>query len=203
MLDWSVETLHAHPDVASIVVVAPAGDVAALSQAMAGKAEVVAGGATRQQSVGHGLAALPADARHVLVHDAARPLLTAMTITSVVAAMQAGADAVIPVLPVVDTVKRVDHRGQVVATLDRAELRIVQTPQGFRRDVLVAAHRSAADLGMTDATDDAGLVESIGRVVATVAGSHSAFKITTPDDLAAARRLVEPSARAGSAGPHE
>jgi 2-C-methyl-D-erythritol 4-phosphate cytidylyltransferase len=190
IVDWAVQIFDEHPDVASVVVVAPADAVSAITEGAAGRAQVVAGGATRQQSVDHGLDVLGKDIDLVLVHDAARPLISASVISSVVAALRAGADAVIPVLPVVDTIKRVDSHARVTGTVDRSELRIVQTPQGFRRDVLVAAHRGAKDRGILDVTDDAGLVEAIGRVVLTVPGSEQAFKITTPYDLELAQGLA-------------
>jgi 2-C-methyl-D-erythritol 4-phosphate cytidylyltransferase len=99
--------------------------------------------------------------------------------------------AVVPVLPVVDTVKVVDADGLVVSTPDRATLRIVQTPQGFRRDVLLAAHAAHGSL----ATDDAGLVELLGLRVGTVPGDPVALKVTTPEDLAYAERLLASAAR--------
>jgi 2-C-methyl-D-erythritol 4-phosphate cytidylyltransferase len=190
IVDWAVRAFSAHPEVVEVVVVAPGDAVAAIASSVVGRAVVVVGGATRQESVDLGLAALSPDADLVLVHDAARPLVSADVISSVLAALRAGADAVIPVLPVVDTIKRVNTASQVIGTVDRAELRIVQTPQGFRRDVLVAAHHGAKDLGVADISDDAGLVEGIGRTVLTVPGDERTFKITTPYDLALANRMV-------------
>jgi 2-C-methyl-D-erythritol 4-phosphate cytidylyltransferase len=190
IVEWAVRAFSVHPDVVSVVVVAPRESVAAISDSVAGRAAVVAGGATRQESVDLGLAALSADSELVLVHDAARPLVSQHVISAVVAALRAGADAVIPVLRVVDTITRVNGAAQVIGTVDRAELRIVQTPQGFRRDVLVAAHAGAKDRGVADISDDAGLVEGIGRTVQTVPGDERTFKITTPYDLALANRLV-------------
>ena len=185
MLEWSVRAFHEHPSIDSLVVVGPAQSLSALG-GLAGTAQVVAGGVTRQESVLRGLAVLADAVEFVLVHDAARPLVTAAVISSVVDALVAGADAVIPVLPVVDTVKRVDPSGQVLQTVDRSDLRLVQTPQGFRRTVLVAAHAG------TDAplTDDAGLVEAAGLAVRTVPGDEQAFKVTTAHDLRLARQLV-------------
>lgn len=148
---------------------------------------VVAGAPTRQGSVDVGLRALPAEVGVVLVHDAARPFVPADVVRSVVEAVRSGDDAVIPVLPVTDTIKQVDAEGVVVATPDRAALRAVQTPQGFRREVLVAAHRAAS---ADDATDDASLVERLGGRVRTVPGSAQSFKITSPADLEQAERLL-------------
>ena len=168
-------------------VVVPA-DLCASVRAMLGDSvAVVAGGATRQESVDAGLQALSAAAGLVLVHDAARPLVPAAVVSAVLTALTAGADAVIPVLPVVDTIKEVDADGVVMATPQRDRLRVVQTPQGFRRPVLVAAH--AAGVGGA-ATDDAGLVERLGGRVQTVPGAVESFKITGPADWERAERLL-------------
>jgi 2-C-methyl-D-erythritol 4-phosphate cytidylyltransferase len=141
---------------------------------------VVAGGAERPDSVAAGLAALPADVDIVLVHDAARALTPSSQFAAVAAAVAAGAPAVVPGVPVVDTVKQVDGSGTVVATPPRAALRAIQTPQGFRRDVLERAHATA---GAHPVTDDAELVEALGLPVLVVPGDPRAHKITTPDDL--------------------
>ncbi|WP_295786843.1 2-C-methyl-D-erythritol 4-phosphate cytidylyltransferase [uncultured Microbacterium sp.] len=147
---------------------------------------VVSGGATRQESVAAGLDALWADVETVLVHDAARALTPAAVFDRVIAALDGGAAAVIPTVPVVDTIKRVDGEGRVTAAVDRSELAAAQTPQGFRRDVLQAA-LAAAD---ADHTDDAALVAAAGHDVVTVEGDAVAFKITTAPDLERARALV-------------
>jgi len=141
---------------------------------------VVAGGDTRAASVRAGLKALP-DCDVVVVHDAARPLASQRLFTAVVDAVTAGADAAIPGLRVTDTIKRIANRdGQsiVVGTIDRSELVTVQTPQAFRRDVLERAHHT-----LSDATDDAALVEAMGGVVVIVSGEASNLKITDPSDL--------------------
>jgi len=143
-------------------------------------------GATRQASVAAALAAVPLDFDIVLVHDAARALTPPELVEDVAAAVRGGHGAVIPVLPVVDTIKQVSDSGSVVATVDRSSLRAVQTPQGFRRDVLVKAHEAALD----EHTDDAGLAERIGVPVHTVPGSEAALKITRPFDLAIATLLL-------------
>jgi 2-C-methyl-D-erythritol 4-phosphate cytidylyltransferase len=192
LLEWSLRSLHAHDDVDVIVVVAPALEAAAITSMVSDRAQVVTGGATRQASVELGLAALGTTVDLVLVHDSARAFVSAGVITDVVAALRMGAEAVVPVLPVVDTIKRVDMHGVVTGTMDRTDLRIVQTPQGFRRDVLETAHVSAIARGSTDSSDDAGLVEAIGRIVHTVPGSADAFKITTPHDLKVAEALMAP-----------
>ena len=149
--------------------------------------QVVAGGGTRQESVRLALVSLDEDIDVVLVHDAARPLVPAELVDAVASAVRAGAEAVVPVLPLVDTVKQVDGQGDVVATLDRSRLRAVQTPQGFRRSALERAHVAADG---TVATDDAGLVELAGIVVATISGSAEALKVTHPLDLVLAEALL-------------
>ncbi|HWC12756.1 MAG TPA: 2-C-methyl-D-erythritol 4-phosphate cytidylyltransferase [Acidimicrobiales bacterium] len=145
---------------------------------------VVVGGATRSSSVRAGLAALPPEADVVVIHDAARPLATPALFEAVVAAVRAGADGAVPGIPISDTVKRV-RDGQVVATLDRAELVVVQTPQAFRADILRRAH-----LGEPEATDDAALVEAAGGRVVVVAGDADNLKLTAPEDLAGAEHRV-------------
>ncbi len=158
---------------------------------------VVVGGVTRQASVAAGLAALPAEHALVLVHDAARALAGPGLTRRVVAALAAGHGAVVPGVPVTDTVKRVEPAaggGEVVVeTAERAVLRAVQTPQGFRRELLERAHRAAADRADDEAravSDDAGLVELLGEQVHLVAGEPRALKITTPTDLALAELLL-------------
>lgn len=151
---------------------------------------IMAGGVLRQDSVRLMLAALPSETTHVLVHDAARCLVPPEVVTRVVGALRDGAEAVIPVLPVVDTVARVDSAGDFVGNEPRGELRLVQTPQGFRRDVLQHAH-DAAD-PRWEATDDASMVAAAGGRVHTVAGDPAAMKITTAQDLVLAEALLTP-----------
>jgi 2-C-methyl-D-erythritol 4-phosphate cytidylyltransferase len=154
------------------------------------EALVVPGGDDRTESVRLALAAAlgeSPDISIVLVHDAARAFTPPELVRAVTAAVAAGAPAVVPVLPVADTVKRVDAREIVTETVDRADLRAVQTPQGFALDVLRRAY-DAAD----SHTDDAGLVERIGIPVSTVPGHPAAMKITTPFDLAVAEAVFAP-----------
>ena len=188
LLVHAVRRVAAAPSVRMIVVAAPAADVAAVRELLAPVAAVtvVAGGAERQESVARALAAVPADVPVVLVHDAARALTPPHLVEAVAAAVRDGRPAVIPVLPVVDTIKRVGPGEIVHGTVDRSVLRSVQTPQGFRHDVLAAAHAAAAD----PLTDDAGLVEKAGVEVACVPGSELAMKITRPLDLVLAEALL-------------
>ena len=171
-----------------LAVAAPAefvDDVASAVRLLGVDSIVVAGGATRRDSVNAALAALPADVDVVLVHDAARCLAPPELFAAVAAAVAAGRDAVVPALAVADTVKEV-RDDVVVRTPDRSVLRAVQTPQGFRRDVLIRAH----GLADGDVTDDAGLVERLGRVVHVVTGHDDAFKVTRPLDLLLAEAVL-------------
>ena len=203
--------------VSHVVVTAPAEEVdrfraelAGLPDGSAGAAagrrsgiEVVAGSPrSRQASVALGLAAALAavpQADVVIVHDAARALTPPEVTQRVVAAVRAGHEAVVPALPVTDTVKEVETRpaGEpepVVGTPRRDRLRAVQTPQGFETSVLVAAHRTGAERAGDEAlaaSDDAGLVEACGGRVVVVAGDERAMKVTTPMDLALAELLLE------------
>lgn len=154
-----------------------------------GNVDVVAGGATRRDSVRLALeaAGLP---EFVLVHDAARPLTPPALIVRVVAALRAGHSAVVPGLPVSDTIKAVDANGMVLGTPERAGLRAVQTPQGFSTELLLRAYdRAGAEAAAF--TDDAALVENIGGQVQVIEGDPLAFKITNPWDLKLAQALVD------------
>ena len=192
VLVHAVRGLRACPSVGPIVVAAPVADVDAVRDQLASyDVLVVAGGAERQDSVRAALAALPAEVDLVLVHDAARCLTPVEVVERVVAALRSGAPAVVPVLPVADTVKQVaDDR--VVRTVDRAALVSAQTTQGFLRAVLEQAH---AD-GAAGLTDDAGLVEAMGAPVVTVPGADEAFKVTRPLDLLLAEALLAMTAPA-------
>jgi 2-C-methyl-D-erythritol 4-phosphate cytidylyltransferase/2-C-methyl-D-erythritol 2,4-cyclodiphosphate synthase len=141
------------------------------------------GGTTRQASVHAGLEALAAHAPDiVLIHDAARPFVTPALISRAIDA--AGiTGAAVPAIPVTDTIKQVDSSGSVEATPDRARLRIAQTPQAFRFDVILDAHRRAARDGRSDFTDDAALAEWAGLTVATFEGDPANMKLTTPEDF--------------------
>lgn len=185
LLSYAHARFAAHPDIGPVIVVAPA-DRLDDARALTGSDAVIAGGATRQASVAAGLTALAPDVDAVLVHDVARAFVPTPVIDRVVAALREGADAVIPTRPITDTIKRVDATGLVVETVDRSTLVAVQTPQGFRRDVLVAAHAAAA----AHVTDDAGLVEALGGTVVAVDGADEAFKITHPWDLLLAEAVA-------------
>jgi 2-C-methyl-D-erythritol 4-phosphate cytidylyltransferase len=145
---------------------------------------VVRGGATRADSVRAGLAAVPADAEVVVVHDAARPLASERLFEAVVRAVREGADGAVPALRVADTLKRVDG-DVIVATVPRDHLVSVQTPQAFRAEILRRAHADSPG-----ATDDAALVESLGATVRIVPGEASNLKVTEPGDLQVLESLL-------------
>jgi 2-C-methyl-D-erythritol 4-phosphate cytidylyltransferase len=190
LLARPLRMLDDHPALDGIVLVVPEGweEPATLlaDDLAAGKvAAAVVGGASRSESVAAGLAAVPDDADLLVVHDAARPFASADLVSRVLEAL-GDADAAIPGVPVTDTVKRVDG-GLVTETLDRERLVAVQTPQAFRAGALRDAYaRAAGDLA--GATDCASLVARAGGRVAVVAGEPANMKITTPEDLAEARR---------------
>ena len=146
---------------------------------------VVAGGATRSASVRAGLAQVPEGVEAVVVHDAARPLAHPGLFAAVLEALAGGADGAVVAVPVADTLKRVDANGTIVETVEREGLWAVQTPQGFRVDVLRGAHA-----GDPEATDDAGLVEAAGGQVVVVAGDRRNLKVTDPADLDLLAALV-------------
>jgi 2-C-methyl-D-erythritol 4-phosphate cytidylyltransferase len=157
------------------------------------EATIVAGGANRRESVGRALAAF-ADAgepNFVLVHDAARALTPPGLVVRVVEALRDGHSAVVPVLPLSDTVKAVDANGVVLGTPERAGLRAVQTPQGFTTELLLRAYQRAAGPAGADFTDDASMVEHIGGQVQVVDGDPLAFKITTWLDILLAEAIVK------------
>jgi 2-C-methyl-D-erythritol 4-phosphate cytidylyltransferase len=187
-------------EVGHVIIVAPASHVDQC-WAVAGhsrvdaehsRVDVVSGGLDRSASVEAGLAALRPDDGIVLVHDVARCLAPSDLFARVIDAVRAGHSAVVPGLPVTDTVKVIDAQGRVLTTPDRGSLRGIQTPQGFLREVLEHAHASGAS-----ATDDAGLVERTGGPVRVVAGDHRALKITSPLDLTVAAALLQDGSYAG------
>lgn len=190
MLGWVLRALERSPSVKEVVVVAHPKDLAAARrlahrEGAAKVAAVVPGGESRMASVGCGLKAVPPDTTWVLVHDAARPLVTPALIEATVKAARQ-AKAAIAAVPVVPTIKQA--RGAwVEKTLDRSKLWAVQTPQVFERKLLERAHRRANGFA---ATDDAALVEAMGKRVRIVPGSDRNLKVTTPEDLLIAEALL-------------
>ncbi|PRW62152.1 2-C-methyl-D-erythritol 4-phosphate cytidylyltransferase [Actinopolyspora mortivallis] len=195
LLSRAVRGLRDSSSVRHVIVAAPAEHRDRMERELAGAGSgvhVVEGGAERTDSVRAALEAserIAPSAEAVLVHDAARAFTPPSVVRSVIAELADGASAVVPVLPVADTVKRVDENGTVLDTVDRSWLRAVQTPQGFSPDVLRAAYESVGEV----ATDDAGLVERSGWPVRTVEGHSHALKITTSFDLAIAETVLAPA----------
>jgi 2-C-methyl-D-erythritol 4-phosphate cytidylyltransferase len=177
ILDWSVDAMAAGSD--AVVVVAHS-DLLDQHHS-AGATQVVAGGATRAQSVRAGLtAAATYEPTHVLIHDAARPVVSTDVVHRVVQALVSGADAAVPVVPVTDSLRHVDG-----GAVDRAKFLAVQTPQGFSFAVISQAHSNGGD-----ATDDASLVDAIGVPVEHVDGDPINIKVTVAADLAVAEILL-------------
>lgn len=201
MLVHAVRAMARSRAVSVVVVVAPPAEAAEVRLLLAEHALperteilVVPGGETRQASVRAGLDALPQDITSVLVHDAARPLVPVDTVDSVVEAVRGGAPAVVPALPLADTVKEVEpgkpgESEPVLGTPERARLRAVQTPQGFDLATLLRAHAAIAVDG-EGATDDAGMVERLGVPVVVIPGHEEAFKVTRPLDLVLAEAVL-------------
>lgn len=168
IVDWAVEEASKHS--VGVVVVLPPGQAHGVGE--------VEGGTTRSESVRRGLAAVPSDATIICVHDAARPFASPAVFQRVISAVIDGADAAVPGVPVVDTIKQVNESNVVVATPRRETLRAVQTPQAFRADSLRRAHE-----GGGESTDDAALIEKMNGEVVIVEGEVVNRKITTREDL--------------------
>jgi 2-C-methyl-D-erythritol 4-phosphate cytidylyltransferase/2-C-methyl-D-erythritol 2,4-cyclodiphosphate synthase len=201
VLERTLTAFDSHPALTAIVLVAGAEELERVRQVSAAFPKVVAvviGGETRAESVRCGLEALPPEIEIVLVHDAARPLISATVIESVIrASVQVG--AAVPGLPLSDTVKRVDGEGMVRATLPRTAeangvvlsgLTSIQTPQGARVAVLRDAYARYDFARQGEPTDEASLIEAAGGAVAVVAGDPTNLKITRPEDIALAERLI-------------
>ena len=170
-----------------LIVTAPAGYEAEYKKLLGEEVEVITGGVLRSDSIRIAIAKIPNNYEYVLVHDAARALASTRLASEVINQLIRGQQAVIPTLEVIDTIKEVDNQGYVRNTLNRAALKIVQTPQGFNRSVLERAHQASED-----ATDDAALVEALGIKVKTIAGEDQAFKITTKGDIKTAINFLLP-----------
>jgi 2-C-methyl-D-erythritol 4-phosphate cytidylyltransferase len=191
MLAWSVLALSGSPRIRSVIVVGPADvDVrGTLPADVAAKVLVfVAGGATRQESVFNGLDRLPEGTTHVLIQDAARPCLSAALRDRVLDAL-ATHDAVVPVVPATDTLVH-ERDGNVDAILDRVHVAGVQTPQGFRADLVCRAHRAARARGFRS-SDDGSLVLALGEPVFAVPGERTNIKVTFREDLLIAEALLK------------
>lgn len=181
VLARTVEVFRTAPGVGWICLVVPSSAVERPPGWLEGLGDrLVAGGASRRESVGRGVSAVPEAFGTVLVHDGVRPLLSVELVERVVA--RAAEGPVTPVLPVTDTVVGLGSDGRVEEVLDRSALRRVQTPQGFPADVLKAVHREADRRGL-EATDDAGLCLAEGHEVSVVEGEERNLKLTTVEDF--------------------
>ncbi len=198
LIAWSLIALAACDAVDGIIVAAPAGEETPMRMAVgeAGGAGlvVVSGGATRQRSVHAALAAVPGDAERILVHDAARPLLTGELIAALLAALE-GVEGAVAAAPVADTLKRAGEDGLITATVDRAGLWHAQTPQAFHADVLRHAFATATDPMLDTATDCAAMVEALGGRVRLVHSATPNLKVTTRADLTLAEALLREAGR--------
>ena len=192
MLLHSIQTFQARGDVAMVVCVLPreyVGDPPPwIFQSDSDRLLLSVGGRERSESVANGLEDLPAECEIVVIHDAARPLVTSETVGRVIDEARKGNGAV-AALPVTDTLKRVETNGKVVETVDRFGLWRAQTPQAFPRKAIERAHREAREADRI-ATDDAALCEKIGLPVVVVRGSERALKITEENDFALAEALT-------------
>jgi 2-C-methyl-D-erythritol 4-phosphate cytidylyltransferase len=174
----------------AVVVAVPADRTDEAKLILGGDATVLAGGSSRTESVRRALTAVGTP-ELLLIHDAARALTPPAMIARVVAALREGHQAVVPALPVADTIKAVDANSMVIATPERAGLRAVQTPQGFHTELLLRAYERAESAPESDrVTDDAAMVENLGAQVFVVDGDPMAFKITTALDLVLAEAVV-------------
>ncbi|MBQ8160765.1 MAG: 2-C-methyl-D-erythritol 4-phosphate cytidylyltransferase [Clostridia bacterium] len=186
----SLEALS--PFVDGLILVIRKEDETAVRESLSGTPfsgiQTVCGGNTRQASVAAGLAALPENAAYVLIHDGARCLVDSLTIQHVKDAVTETGSGIASV-PVKDTIKRTEKDGQILETLDRTSLRAMQTPQGFRRELIVKAHEYARE-HQIDGTDDASLLEAMGLPVTWTEGSYRNIKITTPEDLLMAEMIL-------------
>jgi 2-C-methyl-D-erythritol 4-phosphate cytidylyltransferase len=187
LLECAVAGLLESGVVDHVVVAVPSDRIEHAGQLLGDRATVVAGGADRTESVRLALSAVPSAVEFVLVHDAARALTPPGLIVRVVQALRSGHVAVVPALPLSDTIKAVNADGVVLGTPERAGLRAVQTPQGFATDLLLRAYERA---DAADFTDDASLVEHLGGQVQVIGGDPLAFKITTRLDLLLAEAVV-------------
>lgn len=185
---WSVRALLTHAKIELVVVVLPPEEAHAPPEWLRmDRVTACPGGATRRESAGLGVAAVPLWADVILIHDAARPFVTDRTIDAVLREAEKTGGA-LPILPMTDTVKLLSA-GRVTGTMERSELGRAQTPQGFRAELIREAHAAAA-AAEVEAADDATLLESLGSPVAATPGDPFNLKITTPADLEMAEWLV-------------
>jgi 2-C-methyl-D-erythritol 4-phosphate cytidylyltransferase len=192
MLAWSLKRIADRRNVLGVMVVTAPGMSTIMRDALAGHGADdvdmwVDGGTRRQDSVRLGLAALPADATHILIHDAARPCIGADALQRILDGLRES-DAVVPAVPAVDTLVRMDNR-YITEIVDRSEIAAVQTPQAFELNLIRRAHAHADEHGI-EASDDGTLVLAIGERVLSVEGSRDNIKVTYPGDVALAEAIL-------------
>jgi len=192
MVAWSIERLAGCRDIEQVFLVVPPDQTEAWRTAMAEPAgryvnDLVRGGQRRQDSVRLGLEALPEEATHVVIHDAARPCLTQELLDRILEALGEH-DAVVPAVPAVDTLV-VDTAGAIDAIVDRANIAGVQTPQAFEKHLILRAHRKAHADGL-ESSDDGSLVLALGSSVKTIPGDRTNIKVTYPEDIAIAEAIL-------------
>jgi len=192
MVAWSIERLANCPDIEHVILVIPPAQSDAWRATLAEPSGelvngVVEGGERRQDSVRLGVEALPEATTHVLIHDAARPCLSAELLARIVKALR-NDDAVVPVIPVVDTLA-VDNGGVVDAIVDRANIACVQTPQAFEKQLALRAHRKGFADGL-ESSDDGSLVLALGGKVKTIPGDRTNIKVTYEEDVAIAEEIL-------------
>ncbi|MDD4899489.1 MAG: 2-C-methyl-D-erythritol 4-phosphate cytidylyltransferase [Candidatus Omnitrophica bacterium] len=188
----SLAVLSRHPDIKEIIVVVNPSNRGGILKSIEKSAvkkikALVLGGARRQDSVAYGLRAVSQDASHVLIHDAARPLIEANKISAAINAAKKSGGAVLGV-PVKDTIKAVDKKNFVKKNIDRSNLWAIQTPQVFKKELIFRAYKKFTKATVTD---DASLVEKLGKNVSVVFGSYDNIKITTPEDLLIAQAIIK------------
>jgi 2-C-methyl-D-erythritol 4-phosphate cytidylyltransferase len=197
ILAYSLQTLSECADIKSIIVVANRSNLSAVKRSITSLrlpqvSDVVQGGERRQDSVRSGLDAVPAECNYVLIHDAARPFLDSASLKRLIIGVRKTGAAILGVpvkCTIKETVRQRRARRQVVkATLDRERLWEIQTPQAFRKDIILKAYNS---FGMINVTDDSALVEKLAIPVSMVMGSYMNIKITTPEDIHVAAALLE------------
>ncbi|MDP2942658.1 MAG: 2-C-methyl-D-erythritol 4-phosphate cytidylyltransferase [Candidatus Omnitrophota bacterium] len=194
ILVWALKALEACAQIGEIILVVNQADMAkarsAVNRAKLKKVvKIVVGGKRRLDSVRNGLSEVNAEAKYVLIHDGCRPFVDKKIISSVIEEMEIFG-AAIPCIAVKPTIKEVEKGNFVAATLNRQSLAEAQTPQGFKKEILIRAYEKALAEGI-DATDDSALVERLGIKVKVVEGSYKNIKITTPEDLKYAKMLTE------------
>ena len=190
-ISYSLRSLNSHPDIDEIILVISASNQKAITQVVRRYSfkkikAFVLGGKRRQDSVYNGLKVVSTNTNWVLIHDSARPFIDRQSITEVIRAAKKTGAAILGI-PVKTTIKSIKSGGMVERTLDRSNLWEIQTPQVFKKELILRAYKEYSKMNVTD---DASLVEKLGKKVKLVPGSYENIKITTPEDLLFARAIA-------------